>query len=55
MLDTLLQTAKLNELNPESYLRLVLQRIAEQPSDRLDDLLPWNDVRELARADRLAA
>lgn len=38
---TLIGTAKLNGLDPEAYLRHVLQRIAEQPDD-LDALLPWN-------------
>lgn len=38
---TLLGTAKLNGINPQRYLRYVLERIAEHPSNRIDELLPW--------------
>ena len=41
ILYTLIQTAVLNGLDPEAYLRAVLDRIADHPITRIDDLLPW--------------
>jgi transposase len=39
---SILQTAKLNELNPETYLRDTLDRIASgHPINRVDELMPW--------------
>ena len=38
---TLLGTAKLSGINPQRYLRHVLERIADRPSNRIDELLPW--------------
>ena len=38
---TLLGTAKLNGINPQRYLRYVLDRLPEHPSNRIDELLPW--------------
>jgi transposase len=38
---TLLGTAKLNGINPQRYLRHVLERIGDHPSNRIDELLPW--------------
>jgi transposase len=39
---SILHTAKLNELNPETYLRDTLDRIASgHPINRVDELMPW--------------
>ena len=39
---TLLQTAKLNDVDPQAWLADVLARIASHPAARLSELLPWN-------------
>jgi len=42
MMYTVIQTAKLNGLDPEAYLRDILARIADHPITKIDELLPWN-------------
>jgi hypothetical protein len=50
---TLIQTAKLGDVDPQAWLADVLARIANHPLNKLDELLPWNwaaakDARKLA-------
>jgi hypothetical protein len=47
---TIVQTAKLNGVNPETYLRDTLARIADgHPISRIDELMPWptTDARQV--------
>ena len=39
---TLIQTAKLNDVDPQAWLADVLARINDHAIHRLDELLPWN-------------
>ena len=41
VLYTIIETAKLNGLDPEAYLADILARIADHPAKRIDQLLPW--------------
>lgn len=38
----LIQTCRLNDVDPQAWLADVLGRIADNPVSRLDELLPWN-------------
>ena len=52
---TLIGTAKLNGLDPQAYLHHVLERTAEHPVNRIDELLPWNVAGDLVPAREIAA
>jgi len=39
---TLIETAKLNGVNTQAWLKWVLERIADHKINRIDELLPWN-------------
>lgn len=42
MVYSLIETCKLNGINPEAYLRYVLSVLPEWPANRVNELLPWN-------------
>lgn len=52
---SLLGSAKLNGIDPESYLRNVLSRIADHPINRIEELLPWHVAASLLSAASEAA
>ena len=49
---TLIETAKLNGVDPQAWLADVLARLADHPARRLEDLLPWswNQLQQLPAA-----
>jgi transposase len=41
-MSTLIQTTKLNNVDPQAWLADTLTRIADMPQSPLGELLPWN-------------
>jgi transposase len=39
---TLIETAKMNSVDPEAWLTWVLERVADHKINRIDELMPWN-------------
>lgn len=39
---TLIETAKMNNVDPEAWLTWVLERLPDHKIDRIDELMPWN-------------
>ena len=54
---TLVETAKMNEVNPEAWLAWVLERIQNHPVNRIAELRPWayQDMIDTAERDAQAA
>jgi transposase len=50
---TLIQTARLNDVDPQAWLADILARLQDHPAKRIGELLPWNWKRE--RAQKAAA
>ena len=54
-IDSLVGSAKLIGLDRQAYLRHVIERIADHPVNRIDELLPWRLELHQDHANRLAA
>jgi transposase len=52
---TIIETAKLNGLDPQAYLADILARINDHKINRLDELLPWNWTPVASLPDKAAA
>ena len=52
---TLIETCKLNDVDPRAWLADVLARIADHPAKRIADLLPWNWKAAIKTAAAVAA
>ena len=50
---SLVGSAKLNGLDPEAYLRFVIERIADYRISELDDLLPWNVAEQITKTKQI--
>ena len=51
---SLIESCKLNHIDPQRYLEYVLARIADHPINRIEELLPWNVASQMPSL-RLAA
>jgi len=50
---SLVETCRLNHIDPHRYLQYVLERIADHPINRVDELLPWNVAKKLDQPDQV--
>lgn len=52
---SLIDTVRINGFDPEAYLAYVLERIADYPANRVDEMLPWNVASSLPPTARVEA
>jgi transposase len=50
---SLIETCRLNHIDPHRYLQYVLERIADHPINRVEELLPWNVADKLNQPDQV--
>ena len=52
---SLIGSARLNGIDPEAYLRFVIERIANHPVNRVAELLPWAVASQISATDQIGA
>jgi transposase len=52
---SLVESCKLNHIDPQRYLHYVLERIADHPINRITELLPWNVADQLNQPAQVTA
>jgi transposase len=50
---SLVESCKLNHIDPQRYMQYVLERIADHPINRVDELLPWNVANKLNQPEQV--
>jgi len=50
---SLVESCKLNHIDPQRYLQYVLERIADHPVNRVEELLPWNVADKLNQPEQV--
>jgi transposase len=51
---SLIESCGRNQIDPQCYLQYVLERIADHPINRVEELLPWNVAGQLDQPSQVA-
>jgi transposase len=49
----LIESCKLNHIDPQAYLQYVLVRIADHPINKIDQVLPWHVAEKLNQPEQV--